>query len=63
MVKWGTTSSAVQETVLSAGGGLGRRARLRIWCPLRTWGFDSPLAHHLLSGKAGEGPNIYEGLF
>ncbi len=26
-------------------GGIGRRARFRIWC-LRTWGFKSPLSHY-----------------
>lgn len=28
-------------------GGTGRRTRLKIWRPLRSWGFDSPLQHHL----------------
>ena len=26
-------------------GGTGRRTRLKIWRPLRAWGFDSPLQH------------------
>ena len=28
-----------------ARGGIGRRARLRIWCPFRAWGFESLRAH------------------
>jgi hypothetical protein len=31
-----------------ASGGIGRRARLRIWF-LSEWGFESPLAHQLQS--------------
>jgi hypothetical protein len=31
-------------------GGIGRRARLRIWYR-KVWGFESPLSHHLLEYK------------
>src|SRR5215471_16111317 len=27
-------------------GGIGRRGRLKICCPSKTWGFESPLSHH-----------------
>jgi hypothetical protein len=29
-----------------SGGGIGRRARLRIWWDFFLWGFESPLEHH-----------------
>lgn len=30
-----------------AGAGTGRQARLRAWCPLRAWRFDSSSAHNV----------------
>src|SRR5262249_34851941 len=30
-------------------GGIGRRGRLKICCPSKTWGFEAPLSHHACS--------------
>src|SRR5215831_13788532 len=37
-------------------GGIGRRGRLKICCPSKTWGFESPLSHHAsLVSKSSSG--------
>src|SRR5690349_6506397 len=35
-----------ESKTASESGGIGRRARLRIWFR-KEWGFESPLSHHL----------------
>ena len=36
----------MMKVLLSSGGGIGRRARLRTWWG-NPWGFESPPEHHL----------------
>ena len=44
----------------SGCGGIGRHARLRIWC-LRAWEFDSPRGHHRLSRRCMVHLKTYRG--
>ena len=37
--------SSIFHVSKSESGGIGRRARLRIWYR-KVWGFESPLSHH-----------------
>jgi hypothetical protein len=41
------------ESHLCGSGGIGRHARLRALCPIRVWGFESPLPHCPATGYAG----------
>jgi hypothetical protein len=38
--------------ISSESGGIGRRARLRIWYR-KVWGFESPLSHQKIIAKSG----------
>ena len=45
--RWNTPTGRYREqsSYRRASGGIGRLARFRFWCPLRTCGFKSRLAH------------------